>query len=234
VIGTGSSGVQSIPLIAEQAAQLTVFQRTANFSIPARNGPPSAERLAMRWPPTGPPTGSRPKGRGPASQRDPPRSAGRTPPTRCPRAFRGGLGSRRAASRSSACSTTSFVQPDVERDRRRDDPREDPLIVDDPRPPRPSAPRTTRSDPSGPVSTPTTSRPTTCPMSGWSTCASTRSSTVTESGIDTADESFEFDAIVYATGFDAMTGPVVAVDITGRDGSRCGRSGRTGHRPISD
>ena len=46
VIGTGSSAVQSIPLIAEQAEQLTVFQRTPNFSIPARNGPISDERLA--------------------------------------------------------------------------------------------------------------------------------------------------------------------------------------------
>src|SRR4051794_1110495 len=39
VIGTGSSGIQSIPLIAEQAAQMTVFQRTPNFSVPAHNGP---------------------------------------------------------------------------------------------------------------------------------------------------------------------------------------------------
>jgi cation diffusion facilitator CzcD-associated flavoprotein CzcO len=37
VIGTGSSGIQSIPVIAEQAAHLTVFQRTANYSVPARN-----------------------------------------------------------------------------------------------------------------------------------------------------------------------------------------------------
>ncbi len=37
VIGTGSSGIQSIPLIAEEASQLTVFQRTANYSVPARN-----------------------------------------------------------------------------------------------------------------------------------------------------------------------------------------------------
>ncbi|MGH8598008.1 MAG: flavin-containing monooxygenase, partial [Gammaproteobacteria bacterium] len=37
VIGTGSSAVQSIPLIAAQAAHLTVFQRTANFSVPAHN-----------------------------------------------------------------------------------------------------------------------------------------------------------------------------------------------------
>ena len=46
VIGTGSSAVQSIPLIAEQAAQLTVFQRTPAFSVPAFNGAPPADRLA--------------------------------------------------------------------------------------------------------------------------------------------------------------------------------------------
>jgi len=39
VIGTGSSGVQSIPIIAKQAKHLYVFQRTANFSLPARNAP---------------------------------------------------------------------------------------------------------------------------------------------------------------------------------------------------
>ena len=39
VIGTGSSAVQSIPVAAEQAAHVTVFQRTPNFSVPARNGP---------------------------------------------------------------------------------------------------------------------------------------------------------------------------------------------------
>ncbi|HEY8290486.1 MAG TPA: NAD(P)/FAD-dependent oxidoreductase, partial [Acetobacteraceae bacterium] len=45
VIGTGSSGVQMIPLIAAQADQLTVFQRTANFSLPARNAPLTAEKV---------------------------------------------------------------------------------------------------------------------------------------------------------------------------------------------
>ncbi|WP_437739367.1 NAD(P)/FAD-dependent oxidoreductase [Sorangium sp. So ce1504] len=39
VIGTGSSGVQVIPAIAEQAARLFVFQRTPCFSVPARNAP---------------------------------------------------------------------------------------------------------------------------------------------------------------------------------------------------
>jgi cation diffusion facilitator CzcD-associated flavoprotein CzcO len=38
-IGTGSTGIQAAPVIAEQAAHLTVFQRTANYSVPARNGP---------------------------------------------------------------------------------------------------------------------------------------------------------------------------------------------------
>jgi len=38
-IGTGSTGIQAAPVIAEQAKHLTVFQRTANYSIPARNGP---------------------------------------------------------------------------------------------------------------------------------------------------------------------------------------------------
>jgi len=39
VIGTGSSGIQMIPVIAEQAKHLHVFQRTANFSVPAVNRP---------------------------------------------------------------------------------------------------------------------------------------------------------------------------------------------------
>ena len=48
VIGTGSSGIQAIPAIARQAAQLVVFQRTANFSIPAWNGPLS-EAAQRAW-----------------------------------------------------------------------------------------------------------------------------------------------------------------------------------------
>ncbi len=45
VIGTGSSGVQSIPVIAQEAEQLTVFQRTPQYSSPARNHPYSEEFL---------------------------------------------------------------------------------------------------------------------------------------------------------------------------------------------
>jgi len=43
VIGTGSSAIQAIPVMAEQAGELVVFQRTPNYSIPSRNGPMTAE-----------------------------------------------------------------------------------------------------------------------------------------------------------------------------------------------
>ncbi|MEK0097979.1 NAD(P)/FAD-dependent oxidoreductase [Streptomyces sp. A475] len=46
VIGTGSSGVQCIPLIAEVADHVTVFQRTPNYVFPARNAPLPAQRVA--------------------------------------------------------------------------------------------------------------------------------------------------------------------------------------------
>jgi len=39
LIGTGASGIQAAPIIAEQAQSLTVFQRTANYTVPAPNGP---------------------------------------------------------------------------------------------------------------------------------------------------------------------------------------------------
>ena len=38
-VGTGSTGIQAAPVIAQNAKHLTVFQRTANYSVPARNAP---------------------------------------------------------------------------------------------------------------------------------------------------------------------------------------------------
>jgi cation diffusion facilitator CzcD-associated flavoprotein CzcO len=48
IVGTGASGIQAIPVIAAQAEHLTVFQRTAQFTIPAANGPLS-EDMAEMW-----------------------------------------------------------------------------------------------------------------------------------------------------------------------------------------
>ncbi|MCO6418767.1 NAD(P)/FAD-dependent oxidoreductase [Siccirubricoccus sp. KC 17139] len=42
-IGTGSTGIQAVPVIAAQAGHLTVFQRTANYSVPAHNAPLTPE-----------------------------------------------------------------------------------------------------------------------------------------------------------------------------------------------
>ena len=50
VIGTGSSGIQSIPQIAAQAAHVTVkYQRTANYSVPANNTPLSDADIEAFW-----------------------------------------------------------------------------------------------------------------------------------------------------------------------------------------
>lgn len=43
ILGTGSSGMQMTPVIAETAAHVTVFQRTANYSVPAANAPLTEE-----------------------------------------------------------------------------------------------------------------------------------------------------------------------------------------------
>jgi len=48
VVGTGATAVQAIPEIAQQAKQLTVFQRTANYCAPARNGKVDPERVKAR------------------------------------------------------------------------------------------------------------------------------------------------------------------------------------------
>jgi cyclohexanone monooxygenase len=48
VVGTGSSAIQAIPVIAAQAGHVTVFQRTPNFSIPSRNRP-MPDAYAQSW-----------------------------------------------------------------------------------------------------------------------------------------------------------------------------------------
>ncbi len=47
VVGTGSSSIQSLPHIAAQATHVTVFQRTPNYSVPAHNGPLNQDSLAV-------------------------------------------------------------------------------------------------------------------------------------------------------------------------------------------
>ncbi|MGB8365404.1 MAG: flavin-containing monooxygenase [Rhizomicrobium sp.] len=44
IVGTGSSGVQAVPVVAREAEHLFVFQRTPHYAVPARNGPPNLEK----------------------------------------------------------------------------------------------------------------------------------------------------------------------------------------------
>jgi cation diffusion facilitator CzcD-associated flavoprotein CzcO/acetyl esterase/lipase len=217
VIGTGSSGVQSIPIIAEQAAALTVFQRTPNFSIPAHNGDLPQDRLAHVLADE---DAYRQSAR--LSLGGIPMERNRTPTFSVPDADRrevyqqiwdagelipilnvfGDVLSNRAANEELG----EFVRGKIR------------TIVDDP-------------------ATAATLCPTNHPIGGKRPCLDSgyyatfnkphvrlvdlRTNPligIGVTGIDTADESFDVDAIVFATGFDALTGALTAVNPVGRDG----------------
>ncbi|MEK8169813.1 hypothetical protein NKH77_08370 [Streptomyces sp. M19] len=109
VIGTGCSGVQAIPLLAEQAAALTVFQRTPVYAIPAHNRPLSAEEnaeLKARYPRFR--IAQRQSRAAPSSSRPPGRPCRSTPRSGPPRTRR--VGSRACSAvccgRTTTCSST--------------------------------------------------------------------------------------------------------------------------------
>jgi cation diffusion facilitator CzcD-associated flavoprotein CzcO/acetyl esterase/lipase len=218
VIGTGSSGIQSIPLIAEQAAQLTVFQRTPNFSVPAHNGAVREEkkapleadrdgyRFAAKWSRGGIP--AEPNEVSALASDEATRRA------RFEAAWEAGelfeiLGTFNDLLVNREANE---IQAEMIREKIRS-------IVNDPVTAELLCPK---DHPFG------TKRP--CldtnyfatynlPHVRLVDLRSTPITTITETGIDTSAESMAFDAIVFATGFDAMTGAIVAVDITGKDGA---------------
>ncbi len=217
VIGTGSSGVQSIPLIAEQAEQLTVFQRTPNFSIPARNGPISDERLAAyradpaayreaaRWSELGVPREKPQLSALEVSQEE--------------RAARYETMWQESELRSIGATFNDILTNAAANDTMRQ------FLQD--------KIRATVED--------TAVSEALCPTNHYvgtkRPCLDTNYyetfnrpnvrlvdlrtdpiDAITETGIATAKKTFEFDSIVFATGFDAMTGAIVSVDIKGCDG----------------
>ena len=222
VIGTGSSGIQSIPLIAEQAAQLTVFQRTPNFSWPAHNGPVRPEKRALleadrdayresaKWSRGGIPIEPTEITAAMASE-DERRQ-------RFDAAWEAGelFEMLNIFADQGVNPEANEIVAEMVRDKIRE-------IVDDPEVAEALCPRDHYFG---------TKRP--CLDTGYYdtynlphvrlvNLRETPISTITETGIETqgidgSTETMEFDAIVYATGFDAMTGAIVSVDITGRDG----------------
>ena len=102
-------------------------------------------------------------------------------------------------------------------------------IVRDPATAEALCPTTTRSAPSASASTPTTTRPTTATTSRWSTSRDAPIVRLTPRGIaDRRAREYELDVIVFATGFDAMTGALLDIDIRGRDGPLA--AGQVGRR----
>jgi cyclohexanone monooxygenase len=216
VIGTGSSGTQLVPLLANQAEHLTVFQRTPNFSVPARNAPLSPdEQAALK--------ADYPKLR--AALRD--SASGMNVPAFKESALDATPEQLRARYESQwGRIGFGFVlsYADLLLDERanataaefiRDKIRE---IVRDPE----TAAKLTPTDyPFG------AKRP--CVDSGYFetfnrpdvTLVDVRSDpieSITPRGVRTASGEHEVDSIVFATGFDAMTGALLGPDIRGRDG----------------
>jgi acetyl esterase/lipase/cation diffusion facilitator CzcD-associated flavoprotein CzcO len=216
VIGTGSSGIQSIPLIAQQASEVTVFQRTPNFSVPAYNGPVSQDRKAPLFADRGAYRESAKWTRGgvplPASEI----SVLTATPEQRREIFeeawkRGELFSILGMFLDQSTSReANDIVSEMIREKIRD-------VVTDPVTAELLSPK---SYPFG------TKRPcldtnyfTTYNMPhvrlvDLNTAPITRIST---HGINFGNESIECDDIVYATGFDAMTGAIVNVDITGKN-----------------
>ena len=217
VIGTGSSGIQSIPIIAEQADELTVFQRTPNFSMPAHNGPiPAAKQAAIegrceeyreqaRWSLGGVPSEASKEGALQVSEDE------------------------RQARYQAMWDYGDLIETYTVFNDLIVNPLSNETLAEFIR----NKIRSTVKDPETAEALCPTNHP-------WGTkrpCLDTNYyqtynlphvqlvnlltnpiTTFTETGIDTSGGTFDSDAIVFATGFDAMTGAIVAVDIRGRNG----------------
>ncbi|MEY2523411.1 MAG: hypothetical protein QOJ66_1976 [Ilumatobacteraceae bacterium] len=218
VIGTGSSAIQSIPIMAEQATHLTVFQRTPNFSLPAKNAaldPDEFKALKARYPEHR--HEARVSGFG-VPNPAPEKSALEVSEDEREETYRAGFekGSLVGMLLSYNDLITNKAANDTAaeyvRQRIRD-------IVVDPAVAETLAPK---DHPIG------TKRP--CldtnyyatfnrPNVELIDLRATPLVEVTERGVRTSEREFDFDSIVFATGFDAMTGSLVAFDIKGRDGT---------------
>ncbi len=218
VIGTGSTGIQAIPLIAQQAEHLYVFQRTPNYSMPARNAPLTPQyveevlatfderRELSRRSDFGTPFPPAEKATFEVSDEE--------------REVMFEEGWQRGGINSLSYAFTDFYTDEraneVAQDFARRKIRE---IVQDPQ----TAESLTPSHHIG------TKR--TCVDTNYFATYNSDNVTlvdlrrdpieeITASGARTASREIELDSLVYAVGFDAMTGALTAIDIVGRRGRR--------------
>jgi len=227
IIGTGSSAIQAIPILAEQADQLFVFQRTPNFSMPARNTPMDPEyQQAVKsdydnfrkpfvtallgtalWPGEEPGVDATPEERREAYEK-----------------FwqSGGLGLVSAYPDILSNKEVNDSAAEFIRERIRE-------TVHDPAVAELLSPRTVLG----------CKRP--CADTGYYETYNRPNVTlvdiseapieeITETGLRTGGRSYDLDCIVFATGFDAMTGSLLRIDIRGREGLTLGEAWAEGPR----
>ncbi|KIW22093.1 uncharacterized protein PV07_12510 [Cladophialophora immunda] len=219
VIGTGSSGIQIIQEIAKTAAHLTVFQRTPTFTIPLRNQPldPDVQRLwkanypelikVTRYSPGGLPfyVGTKSlKEATPEEQRKGLQAGWNLGGFRFMFGTFNDIGSDHEANKVAA----DFVREQID------------AIVKDP-------------------DTAALLKPTSYPIGAKRVPLETnyyqvynqenvklvdlRASPIrqmTTKGLTAGDTEYEFDLVVFATGFEAITGPMLQIDVTGRGGQK--------------
>jgi cyclohexanone monooxygenase len=216
VIGTGASGIQAIPVIAAQAKHLTVFQRTAQFTIPARNGPLDPEFTAL-WKRNYPEwrrRGRESAGGFPYTVSDV--SALEVTPEERAAIFEAGW---RAGGVAFALGTFRDLLVDEDANRtaaefvhaKIDETVHDPAIAAVLKP---------TGFPFGAKRLPFDSNYLETFNRRNVTLVDLRSTPIEEidaTGIRTRVAHHDLDLIVYATGFDAMTGPLLALGVTGRD-----------------
>lgn len=217
VIGTGSSGIQAIPVLAERAEHLTVFQRTANFSLPTFNGPIDQDLVAQikaEYPKVR--QEGRMSGFGIAVEA-PTQSALEVDEDERHAKYeerwrRGNLtGVLQAYTDLLIDERANETAAEFVRSKIRE-------VVDDPE-------KAEILSPEGYAFG--TKRP--CLDTGYYDTfnrddvdlvdlRATPLVEITEKGVRTSEREFQFDSIVFATGFDAMTGALLDLDITGRAG----------------
>ena len=216
MIGTGSTGIQAAPVIAAQARHLTVFQRTANYSVPARNVPLTPEfkqyvkQNAQEIRAT---THQTYNGMG-FKVED--RKAVETSPEEREKIYeaawqRGGLQFRATfqdmlVSKEANDTAADFIKRKIRSIVK--DPKTAAILSDIDHPYAAKRP---------PIDTDyfeTYNRPNVSLVD----VKATPIERISEAGICTIEAEYPVDIIVFATGFDAMTGPLLRMDIRGRDG----------------
>jgi cation diffusion facilitator CzcD-associated flavoprotein CzcO len=215
VIGTGSSAIQSIPIIARQAKHLTVFQRTANYTIPAHNRPLDPAYVAevkATYPEMRQRAKSLPAG---IDLKVNMASAVETPEEERRRLFQerwdyGGLGFMAAFSDLLLNDKSNQTAADFVREKIRH-------IVKDPKTAELLSPSNIIGCKRLCVDTgywETFNRPNVTLVD----VSDPPIERITADGLIVKGKSYKFDCLVLATGFDAMTGALLKVDIRGRKG----------------